>query len=70
MLSAFTLLSCSTENESISNENSVELNQSQRNYLLESSSNIGIYKGVFTTNDSEFRGIAEIQIISADGIFS
>lgn len=70
MLSAFTLLSCSTENESISNEKSVELNQNQRNYLLESSSNIGIYKGVFTTNDSEFRGIAEIQIISADGIFS
>ena len=70
ILSAFTLLSCSTENESILNENSVELNQSQRNYLLESSSNIGIYKGVFTTNDSEFRGIAEIELISADEIFS
>lgn len=69
-LSAFVLFSCTTETDPIATKNSEPLNQDQRNYLMASVNNIGIYKGVFTTQDSEYRGVAEIQMVSADEIFS
>lgn len=69
-LSAFALFSCTTDTEPISLINPEALHKSQRNYLLASNSNVGIYKGVFTTQDSEYRGVAEIMLVSTDEIFS
>ncbi len=70
VLSACFLLSCTEENETLITENSTEAEQSQRDYLLKSAGNVGIYKGVFTTNDSKFRGTAEIKILRSNGIFN
>lgn len=67
-LPAVMLVSCSKDNASLESENalnSIEASQameSQRQELLESDNYIGIYKGVFTTNNSASRATVEVII--------
>ena len=59
---ALVLLACSEENESVVNsEASADLVADLSTYQ---DSSLGLYKGVFTTNDSQERGVVEIKVIN------
>ncbi|MDC8004530.1 hypothetical protein POV27_10765 [Aureisphaera galaxeae] len=53
----FLVLSCTVENDPISNQNSSNLS-----YHLSEDSNLGAYKGVFTTYNSKYRGVITVQL--------
>lgn len=74
LLPAVMLFSCSQENQLTDYESTKDLTEastsmeSQRQALMESDTYIGIYKGVFTTNNSSYRATVEIIIPNSSSV--